>query len=229
MESPGELTEGSLSPCSSDVSEDEITKLIVSKIKEKAENEESLWPTERTECVQTRDERPSTPPSKDGVRPMTPPRKVGKSKAAAKSGSLQELNETLSAWTAAKAAQDAQERTREEIKRINALNLEPSCTPRLQADTSVGKGDKWTYQPHRSGKGGGRDRDGVSGGKNKVYYAGYYSAKARGKAALAQYKLKYGEPPTSGGSAYHARSRTTDRFEAQASSSSSSSWHQPGQ
>ena len=49
----------------------------------------------------------------------------------------------------------------------------------------------------------GKPRFGNSGGSNREYYRGYYSAKGTGKAALAAYVEQFGPPPSKGGSAWH--------------------------
>ena len=58
----------------------------------------------------------------------------------------------------------------------------------------------------RTGKNGGEIRHGNSGGSNRQYYRGYYSAKGRGKAALAEYLRMHGDPPGSGGKGYMPKS-----------------------
>ena len=60
--------------------------------------------------------------------------------------------------------------------------------------------------PLRSGVNGGRVRSGTSGGGDREYYAGYYRAKGRGKAATSAYVAQFGPPPSRGtGNCYHER------------------------
>jgi hypothetical protein len=61
---------------------------------------------------------------------------------------------------------------------------------------------------NRAGWNGGREREGISGGRNRVYYAGFYHAKGKGKNAVLRYVELYGEPPAKGtGRCFHERAR----------------------
>ncbi len=56
------------------------------------------------------------------------------------------------------------------------------------------------------GKDGGKGKRMPSGGVHKEYYNNYYRAKGQGKSR-AEFIEEWGPPPSSGGQAFHPRSR----------------------